>query len=449
MKMLKNISRFEIEELEKRVTWLFTIRWFASIFIFVFILLGKNLLNLNIRIYPSILIPIIIFFYNFIFSFFIDNIKKRVLFRLLIFQLLLDITAIIFLNYFIGIEVNFAFISIFFVIFGGILLPAQSCIFITFYTIFLYNLIVFLEFKNFIPVYNFLMQSNYLSGKYLIINNIIFTLVILICSGVTISIMNRLRSRESQVINLKALAEKRRKEIAIKAEKLNKLNILKSSFMRQVEHQLKSPISASLSILDIFLKSFDNINDIEKKKFIQSILKKINLMQDMIHDLIFVSQLTDPDYNFETEIKSIDLNNLIKNIITDLNEFAIKQNDEIVFNPDNSLGSINLNEKYMNVVLTNIIHNAIKYTTNGIVTINTKRENEKIKIEISDTGIGIKPEEVDKIFNEFYRSSDVKSRGIEGTGLGLYIVKKILERMNGKIEVKSEYGKGTTFIIEI
>lgn len=450
---MKKISRLEIEELDRKVSWLFSIRWFASIIFFVFIFFARNILNLQIKIFPAVLIPVITFFYNFIFSFFIDNIRKSLLLKLLNFQLILDITSLIILNYFLGgVEINIAFLSIFYIIFSGILLPAQSCIFISIFTIFIYNIITFAYLYNIIPFYHIypkISEENFLNKPYIIINSITFTSIVLICSIATISIMRRLRARESQIINLQALTEYQKKEIEKKAEKLKKLNILKSSFMMEIEHQLKSPIASALSIIEILSKNYENIKEEEKRSFILSISKKLKFMQEMIYDLLYVSQVTDPDYDFKIDEKNVDLNNLIEKIISELKEFAQKQNNRIIFKPDYSIKPIFINEKYLNLVFTNLIHNAIKYTNNGTVTITTENFEKNIEIKISDTGIGIKEEDIKNLFTEFYRSPDVKEKGIEGTGLGLYIVKKILERVNGSIKVESIYGKGTTFIISL
>ncbi|MDP3581617.1 MAG: HAMP domain-containing sensor histidine kinase, partial [Ignavibacteria bacterium] len=101
-------------------------------------------------------------------------------------------------------------------------------------------------------------------------------------------------------------------------------------------------------------------------------------------------------------------------------------------------------------LFTNLISNAVKYNKeSGSIYIIAHQENNYVCIKIRDTGIGMKPEEKDRLFSEFYRAKNEKTRGISGTGLGLSIVKKIVESYYGKIEVESVFGYGTTFTIHL
>jgi two-component system phosphate regulon sensor histidine kinase PhoR len=98
--------------------------------------------------------------------------------------------------------------------------------------------------------------------------------------------------------------------------------------------------------------------------------------------------------------------------------------------------------------MTNLIDNAVKYTKEGgTININNIMTNKEIKLEISDTGIGIHKDDVSKIFDEFYRSDNAKAAELDGTGLGLPIVKNLIKRYGGNIDVQSILGKGTTFTI--
>ena len=102
----------------------------------------------------------------------------------------------------------------------------------------------------------------------------------------------------------------------------------------------------------------------------------------------------------------------------------------------------------LDIILTNLIDNAVKYTQkDGAITINNYSTDDKIMIEVSDTGIGIHKDDVNKIFDEFYRASNAKAVELDGTGLGLTIVKNLVKRHGGNIDVNSELGKGTTVTV--
>ncbi|MDP6924886.1 MAG: ATP-binding protein [Candidatus Scalindua sp.] len=102
----------------------------------------------------------------------------------------------------------------------------------------------------------------------------------------------------------------------------------------------------------------------------------------------------------------------------------------------------------LDIILTNLIDNSVKYTEQGgTIIINSLITNEEIKVEMSDTGIGITKEDLEKIFNEFYRSKNAKAVELHGTGLGLSIVRNLIKQYGGNIDVRSEIGKGTTISI--
>jgi two-component system phosphate regulon sensor histidine kinase PhoR len=102
----------------------------------------------------------------------------------------------------------------------------------------------------------------------------------------------------------------------------------------------------------------------------------------------------------------------------------------------------------LDIILTNLIDNAVKYTKQeGTIKITNVITNKEIKVEISDTGIGITKEDLNKIFNEFYRSKNAKVAELRGTGLGLSIVKNLIKQYRGNVDVRSEIGKGTTVTI--
>jgi signal transduction histidine kinase len=112
--------------------------------------------------------------------------------------------------------------------------------------------------------------------------------------------------------------------------------------------------------------------------------------------------------------------------------------------------SSDLDHNEMTRLITNLLSNAIKYNKeNGQIIVEALVSASYVKIKIADTGIGLKPDEKDKLFNEFYRAKNEKTRGISGTGLGLSIVKRIVDSYYGKIDVDSVYGEGTAITISL
>jgi len=107
------------------------------------------------------------------------------------------------------------------------------------------------------------------------------------------------------------------------------------------------------------------------------------------------------------------------------------------------------NQDVYDMVLKNLVDNAIKFTPSGSIQVSARRENGAVVIEVSDEGIGIPAEAMNNLFKRFYRTQTAVERGIAGTGLGLYMVKENLRNYNGQIAVQSVLGKGTTFTIRL
>lgn len=120
----------------------------------------------------------------------------------------------------------------------------------------------------------------------------------------------------------------------------------------------------------------------------------------------------------------------------------------VTSNVDSSVGQIVGNEFSINEMVTNLLFNAVKYTPeNKSVHLEAKSHDDSVQIEFSDTGIGIPANELENVFEEFFRASNAKKREKDGTGLGLSIVKQIIERHGGEISVQSQEGQGTTFTV--
>jgi two-component system phosphate regulon sensor histidine kinase PhoR len=147
-------------------------------------------------------------------------------------------------------------------------------------------------------------------------------------------------------------------------------------------------------------------------------------------------------------IEPVQLADLMTKIIAEIRAKSLKKNIVIDIHIPSDFPQVWADRSGLNEVFSNLLNNASKYTEEpGTITISAKQKEDYIEIHVSDTGIGIAPEDLSKIFDEFYRSPNAKSYQIEGTGLGLAIVKEIVEAHRGRIMVQSELGKGSTFTV--
>jgi signal transduction histidine kinase len=164
----------------------------------------------------------------------------------------------------------------------------------------------------------------------------------------------------------------------------------------------------------------------------------------MVNDLLDISRMEMK--TVQREIREINPADVINSIV-ELFRFDIEAKDlKVVVNEEKEPAIIKADLEEINRIYTNLISNAIKYNKNkGVINIDLSRDGQYFISEIKDTGIGLKPEEKEKLFREFFRAKNEKTKNISGTGLGLSIVKRIIDSYAGKIEVDTKYNEGTNF----
>ncbi len=170
------------------------------------------------------------------------------------------------------------------------------------------------------------------------------------------------------------------------------------------------------------------------------------MLLEVLDDIILLSyrQSAGAEYFMER----VSLKDILQKVHGDFKVQAQKKNITMDLNIPSDLSPIQADPEALEEVFSNLVNNAIKYTKrNGTVSLSAIEKENAIIIDIIDTGIGITTEEQPKIFNEFYRASKAKSNKIEGTGVGLAIVKEIVDAHHGEIRVRSELGKGTTITV--
>ncbi len=229
---------------------------------------------------------------------------------------------------------------------------------------------------------------------------------------------------------------------------LKRVEHLKSQFVSMVAHELKAPIAATLGFINILLNPEVKISAEQQNDFLSRSENRLKGLLSMINDLLDISRI---EMNtIVREYKLINIVEIIKDVLN-LFQFDIQKKKLIVnFTFDENLPQIKADLTEIQRLVTNFISNAIKYNKNeGSIDINVKHSNNYLKFKVKDSGIGLKPQEKEKLFSEFFRAKNEFTKNIHGTGLGLSLVKRIIDSYNGKIEVESEYGSGTMFTISL
>jgi PAS domain S-box-containing protein len=225
-------------------------------------------------------------------------------------------------------------------------------------------------------------------------------------------------------------------------------NRAKSEFLANVSHEIRTPMNAILGFSEIL---FDKIENPKHKEHIKAILSSGRTLLSLINDILDLSKIEAG--KLEIEFEPMNLNQKlfeIQQLFTP--KVQKKQLALEIITSKNVPNFIYMDDVRFHQILFNIVGNAIKFTEKGFVKIETKiliNKNNKfdLSIEVEDSGIGIPNDQLELIFEGFRQQSGQSSRSYEGTGLGLALTKKLLEKMDGEITVKSKVGKGSTFTI--
>lgn len=237
-------------------------------------------------------------------------------------------------------------------------------------------------------------------------------------------------------------------EIEAKNAKLIQLNQEKNEFLGIVAHDLKNPLSGILGLTEIIQDSIDSISKDELFEYCKMVQESTDMMFQLVINLLDVNLIESGNTNIhlkETDVLTI-LNTLIKNYY----ERAQAKNLTLLLETDNTscIAFVDQNVTYQ--ILDNLISNAIKYSPlDKNIYITLCRQNEVIRCQIRDEGIGLSQTDQQKLFGKFTRLTAKPTGGEHSTGLGLFIVKKLVDMIHGKVWCESELGQGATFIVEL
>ncbi|MFA7659352.1 MAG: HAMP domain-containing sensor histidine kinase [Candidatus Gastranaerophilaceae bacterium] len=216
-------------------------------------------------------------------------------------------------------------------------------------------------------------------------------------------------------------------------------------FISTVSHELRTPLTSIRGFAQTMLSSWEVLNDDDKKKFIQIIEQQSNRLINLVENMLSVNKLQ--SFRDKFIYKSANANTLIEPIVQIIKHQYRNHSFEIDFNK--KIPQILIDVDKFQQIMTNLIENAAKYSNEGTkITVKTDFSDSPdfVSIKITDEGIGIKPEDFEKIFAKFSRIDNPLTRKVQGSGLGLYITKALIKKMNGDVNLKSSEN-GTTFEI--
>ena len=225
---------------------------------------------------------------------------------------------------------------------------------------------------------------------------------------------------------------------------MKKVENMRREFVSNVTHELKTPLTSIKGFVET-LKAGAIEDPKIAHKFLDIIEIESDRLSNLISDTLLLSEIESKKH---TKREPCDVNAVITEVV-ELLQPKVKEHVRLIFHPDSSVRPYSCNRDRLKQLLINLVDNGLKATEFGAVTITCRSTVSQLVIEVSDTGIGMEEEQLDRIFERFYRVDKGRSKAQGGTGLGLSIVKHIVELYNGTIEVASKPGVGTEFTVKL
>ena len=299
----------------------------------------------------------------------------------------------------------------------------------------------FLYVANVSRTYNFAI-SGYAPWKAVAVGIDYIYMVMMVTFGVILLLL---------MVGVRYMMKKREAE-NLEREKVlaNTANRAKSEFLSNMSHEIRTPINAIMGMDEMILRESKEPSTLEYAQNLQNAAKSL---LSLINDILDFSKIEAG----KMEIIPVEyhLDSVLNDLVNMIRKRAENKGLELIIEADKTLPSVLFGDEIrIKQIVTNLLTNAVKYTEKGSVTLKVSctpvdAENIYLNVSITDTGIGIKEEDIQKLFSAFERIEEERNRNIEGTGLGMNITKKLLKMMNTELRVSSVYGEGSTFSFQV
>ncbi|MCK6439109.1 MAG: ATP-binding protein [Planctomycetes bacterium] len=229
---------------------------------------------------------------------------------------------------------------------------------------------------------------------------------------------------------------------------LRRLEAVRRDFVANVSHELKTPLAAIRGLVETLLDD-PVMPSHTRTRFLEKARSQTNRLTNIVSDLLTLSRIESQDDGLERA--SVDLRRIVLDVVRLLGADAEGKNIKLeAILPEQQRANVLGDDEGLRQAVSNLIVNAIKYTPEGgTVSVRLACDNGQARLEVEDTGIGIEQKHLGRIFERFYRVDKARSRDLGGTGLGLSIVKHVATSAGGSVDVRSVFGKGSTFSIQL
>jgi signal transduction histidine kinase len=441
-----------------RVRVFVAMRWLAIIAIIVAALMGSRVFHIGFSTFPIYVICAFMALYNLMLLFATRSLKAlstgfvvpraRTYGNIHMFLDMMTLTAL--LHFTGGIENPFVFFFVFHVIAGGIVIPYRAVYVQATVAMLMVGLLVGLEYSGAIPHVNLAGLAPpdlWREPAYIAAVLVALAAVLFASAYMTTAISGELRKRQRQVVDLgELLLQKRTKELERISSEVVKLEEERRHFVRflgVVAHDLQAPLVATQSLMSYMLDGYTGQITDGQRDLLERGVRRIDGLLTLLTDLLDIPRIEAGEIT--REMREISLNDVVKRSVEGLDSLARQKGLALKVELPESPPKIHGASRRLQQVLTNLVGNAVNYTREGAVLVRVVNSDNEVRVEVIDSGIGILPEDLPRLFNDFFRGSNVP---MKGTGLGLSISKRIIEAHGGKIWAESpdpETKKGSRF----
>lgn len=444
MKYIVEESIQREEELIRRLRWFINLRWVTVVSVLIITVSAEYLFDLSIPAFYVHIGNIFLLFYNCVFYFYnkklsidVGRNRFRKINMLANFQITLDIVMLSYFMHFTGsIENPFVFYFIFHMVFASILLSNRAAYVQASFAVCLLGGLISGEYFRIIPHYHlgaFFKEESFFNPLYVMGEFAVFASVLYITVYMATSIINRLRLMD--------------KQLEVANTHLKEQDRLKSQYVLTVSHELQSSLSTVQICLKVILEGMTGIISAKTREMAARAELRCVQIINFVKDLLSLSRIR---AGREMQKNNISMSEVAKRAIEQTKQKIKEKNINLIEKIYGKGLNVIANEDSMEQLLVNLLTNACKYTPyNGKIEISLMDTEESLVGQVEDTGIGISHNDIPRIFDDFYRAENAVVFEKDGTGLGLTIVKQIIENHNGKIWVESQIGKGTRFIFAL
>ena len=240
-------------------------------------------------------------------------------------------------------------------------------------------------------------------------------------------------------------------ESQLKSEQLADASKLKSQFLANMSHELRTPLNAVIGVTEMLLEDARDLHRDDEVEPLERVLRAARHLLELINDILDLSKIEAG--RMDIHIEPFPIRPLVEEVVTTIAPLASKNDNKLVIRCPDDIGSMAADQTRIRQALLNLMSNANKFTERGTITIDARHGQENgrdwITLAVADTGIGMTPEQMGRLFQEFSQASSTTASKYGGTGLGLVISRRFCQMMGGDITVESEPGRGSTFTIQL